>query len=612
MTALSALRGSFRLLREEADRTVASRLGIAAVLVTAGGLLSGLGPVALKNLVDALSNVLSPSELHGSGAFISGSAIAYLAVLCSGRLLAELQMPLIGTAEERLFSCLRCRLLAHWLGLSTAFQARQQTGAVAYKVEQAVTGYRLLIFSAISGALPVTAEVGTLVLVLSSLSQPSLVATIGVTAVAYGFVIGRWTTLLKREAQNVVAASLDTQALLTDVLLNRETVKSFNAEHTVCRRYAGSTELLELSWRGLHRQRGRMGLALAAVFTTSIAASLAFSIPEVMHGSLTIGGFVLANLSMIQMVRPMETLGGAVREMSQALELIRPALSLLAEPLDPVETTDMFQAGETVNSPVTSRTPAMLDQVVSGWRSTPGIRFRDVRFGYDASTPVLKGLSVDIQAGSTVAIVGSSGSGKSSVARLLLCLYQPQAGSISLDEVRIDRRDGARVRSIIGLVPQDVVLFNATVAANIRIGNDSASRADVEAAARLACLHDFILALPDGYDTMVGERGMNLSGGERQRLAIARVVLKQPLVYVLDEATSMLDSITERLVLRNLGEATAAKTTIMIAHRLSSIQHVDDIIVMDDGRVVEQGDHRHLLAAGGAYLRLWQAQQGKE
>jgi ATP-binding cassette subfamily B protein len=309
-------------------------------------------------------------------------------------------------------------------------------------------------------------------------------------------------------------------------------------------------------------------------------------------GSLTVGGFVLANVYMLQLVRPLEMLGAAARDIAQSLGFVRPLLDILREPAEPPAMT--VDAGPAPHA--------------AGAGAGPALRFEKVCFGYDPQRPVLQGLDLEIPAGLTVAIVGASGSGKSSLVRLLLRLYRPQSGRILLDGCPIDALPAADLRARIGLVPQDTALFHDTIATNIGLGRPGAGADEIALAAGHAQLHAFIAALPAGYGTMVGERGLQLSGGERQRIAIARALLRRPDLYVFDEATSMLDSRTEAALLRDLRMLTAGRTTMIIAHRLSTVVHADEIVVLDHGRIAERGRHAELLERGGIYARLWRQQ----
>ena len=587
------------LLREEMDRAVAWRLVATTLFVVVGGLLAGLAPLALKGMVDAVTGAQDSTQTATVSATTFGAV--YLAALCGARLLAELRQPLMGIAEQHLYARLRRRFFGHLLQLGLAFHLKRRTGALVHSLQQAITGYQIIVFSLVSNVLPVLVELVTVTVVLVSLGQPALMATFAFTALAYLAVLIACTLQIKDGAQAVSDASLDVHGLLTDGLLNYETIKCFSAEPTACDRFARATGALEDRWAGLHRQRTRMGLALTATFALSMAVSLAIAVHAVTHGTLSVGGFVLANVYMLQVVRPLEMLSAAARDLSQALEFIRPLLEVLEEPTGlPTGSSESVPPAVGVTGPSATS--------VDDQRKTAGIRLRDVHFAYDAGKPVLRGLSLDIAAGRSVAIVGSSGSGKSSLVRLLLRLHEPQAGSILLDDVAIDTLPLAGLRAMIGFVPQDLVLFNDTILSNIGIGKVGAPRCEIEHAARLAHLHDFVSSLPAGYDTMVGERGLRLSGGERQRIAIARAVIRQPLIYVFDEATSMLDSLTETAILRNLQAASAGCTTITIAHRLSTVQSADEIVVLDEGKVVEQGCHDAMMARDGTYARMWRTQ----
>ena len=598
------LMAALRVLLDDMDRAVAWRLGATVLLVVGAGLLAGLAPLALKGMIDAATGV---PERRGQTASVSTMTFgaAYLLLLCGGRLLAELRPALIGVAEQRLYAQLRRRFFGHLLELPLAFHLGRRTGALVHSLQQAISGYQVIIFNLVYSVVPVLVELATVTIVLVALGHPALMATFAGTALAYLAVLGVRKSELRDAAHGVSDATMDTHGLMTDALLNCETIKCFSAERTSSDRFAKATEVLEERWARLQRQRLRMGFAVTATFALSMTASLAIAVHAVTHDTLTVGGFVLANIYMLQIVRPLEMLGAASRDVSQALEFIRPLIEALQEPPEVTSTKECLPTHNVDHVPSGE---ARRIATTANRQQAPCICFRGVHLAYDAGKPVLHNLNLDIRAGRTVAIVGGSGSGKSSLVRLIVRLYEPQAGNILLDEVAIDTLPVAELRSMVAVVPQDTVLFNDTIAANIGVGKAGATPCEIARAARLARVHEFISALPAGYDTVVGERGLKLSGGERQRVAIARAVLKDPRIYVFDEATSMLDGLTEKALLRNLQEISAGRTTITIAHRLSSIRHADEIVVLDGGKVAEHGDHATLLARDGAYAAMWRAQ----
>lgn len=593
-----------RLLCAQADRVVVRRLGLTLLLVVAGSLLAAAAPLALQGLVDAVvAGAASPRAGANDPALVFGAL--YLLALCGGRLLLEIRPLLASGVEQRLYARLRHRFFAHLLGLRLAFHLERRTGAVVDCLQQATTGYQLIVVHLIHTVVPVLIEVGAVVVVLTHLGQPALVTIFASTALAYVVIFGSGTARLAAQARSVTVASSNANATLTDSLLNFETLKCFNAEPQALAQLARASDDLETHWRVLHRRRAAVGVALTLAFTASTVASLVTATRAVSHGTLTIGGFVLANVYMLQVMRPLEMLAVAARDMSQALAFIGPLLDLLKEPTEvgpecrpgPAESRGDEAAGAEPMSRVVMKPPR-----------APSLSFHDIHFAYCAGQPVLRGLELHIAAGQSLAIVGTSGSGKSSLVRLLLRLYDPQAGRILWDRIPIDTLCAADLRAAIGWVPQDTVLFDDTIAANIGIGQVGAPRRDIERAARIARLHDFVSTLPAGYDTAVGERGLKLSGGERQRIAIARAVLKQPTVYVFDEATSMLDNQTEAAILDELRQVSEGCTTITIAHRLSTARRADEIVVIADGKIAERGTHPSLLARSGAYSRLWRAQ----
>lgn len=608
MSSFVDLAAALRLLRADIDRPVAWRLGATALLVVAGGLLAGLAPLALKGMIDAVGQPAPHGQSSSDPTF--ALAAAYLLALCSGRLLTELRPSLVAAAEQRLYSRLRRRFFAHLLHLPLAFHRDRQSGALVQCLQQAILGYQIVIFNLVNSVVPVLAEIVTVTLVLSSLGQPLLVTCFGATALSYLAFLRFRGVEIRNSARGISEASIAMNGMLMDDLLNVETIKCFGAEKTTRVRFESANWLLERRWSTFQRERLRVGLTVAAVFALSMTALLAVAIHAVLNGTLTAGGFVLANVYMLQVTRPLEMLGTAARDLSQAVEFIRPVIDVFKQVGDtpedgkglPVACATDVNAANTAN---TASNPTGVDRC-----GAPSLSLRDVCFAYADGNAVLNGLSLDIAPGRRVAIVGASGSGKTSLIRLLLRLEEPQTGTIVLGGRAIDTFPARDLRKLIAVVPQDTMLFNQTVAFNIAIGKTDAARWEIERAARLARVHEFICSLPAGYETVVGERGLKLSGGERQRIAIARAVLKAPRIYVFDEATSMLDSVTETQILRNLRAACEGVTTVTVAHRLSTIQDADEIVVLGGGKVAERGDHATLLASNGEYAELWRGQLG--
>lgn len=613
MSTTSLFVRAARLLLACVDRHTAWRLTGANLLAIAGGLLSGLAPLALKGLVDAAG--------HGRGISprsMAGLAVAYLLCLCATRLLSELRPAMASAAEQRLYSRLRLRFFAHTLALPLGFHLDKRSGAVAHALQQGISGYQVILFSVVNSIVPVLFEGLTMMLVLLSLRQPILTAIFAATALSYVMATLSRGGALKGAARDVSSASADVGSLLTEALTNIEPVKCFGVEPRLVQDYARATRVLEWRWSRLHRARLRNGAFILAIFMLSVGSSVLAASDAFTRGALTVGGFVLANTIMLQVLRPMEMLVSAAHDVMQALAFIDPMLTVLDTPRSGIETVGRL-THPTPHGDAPKRTQAASNEAAlfgSPRAARPGMQFQAIRlqniwFAIDERHTVFRDLTLDLPAGRCTAIVGASGCGKSSLVRLLLGLWTPQRGQICMDEVAIQELSPETLRASIAVVPQDTVLFNTTIGANIAIGKPKATTREIEEAARLACLHDRIAALPAGYDTAIGERGLKLSGGERQRIAIARAILRDPAVYVLDEATSMLDGPTELAVLRNLRDLSAGRTMIMIAHRLSTLQHADGIVVLANGQVAEQGTHAALLARGGTYAALWRAQSGQ-
>lgn len=595
--------GSFlRLLAAEADAAIRVRLAASLVLALAGSALTGLAPLALRGVVDAVAGRHALPAASGGDAILLFGA-AYLGALCAGRALSDLRPMLAGVADQQLHDRISRRYFSHLLELPMGFHAERQAGALMNGLSQATMASQL-VTNSLMHCVPVLVELAIVLVVLVRLGQPGLAAIFAASAAAYAIVFANGAARIRDHGRSVSDASLRVHAAFADALHNMEPIKCFNAGAAMRTRFGAAAADLERRWSGLHRGRTCVALQVAAVFAASVGASLAVAAGAVAHNTLSIGGFVLATVYMLQMVRPLELLGTAVRDISQALEFARPLLEVLQSPAEP-----SAWCVAPCEERVATREPDEARHAAGG---PPSISFRDVEFAYRGHSPVLKAFSLDVAAGTTVAIVGASGAGKSSIARLLLRLVDPTAGAILWDRRPLHGLPLADLRNRIGFVPQDTTLFNDTIAANIAIGRPGASRAEVEEAARRAQLHELAKSLPEGYDTRVGERGLKLSGGERQRIAVARAILRRPQLYLFDEVSSMLDAATEAALLRNLRETCAGRTTIFITHRLAAARSADLIVVLEDGRAAERGSHAELIAVRGRYEQMWKQQAGRE
>lgn len=602
MGALQDLKAASRTLRECADRGVVWRLTAAGLIAASSGVLAGIAPLALKEIVDGLqangeagSNRMTQTTLL---------AMAYLGCLGVGRLLIELRPPIMSSAEQHLYGRLRRRYYEHLLHLPLAFHLDRRTGALVHHLQQATTGFQIILFHCVNSILPLLVETATVVAVLLAVGQPLLTLVFTATAVAY-FAATAWRgPQLGAAAKTASAASVEAQAHLTEGLMNYEAIKCFGAEHTVLAAFERANAHVERSWAGLQRQRLGLGLGVTAIFTLSMTTSFALATHAVATGAMTVGGFLLANLYMLQIIRPLELLSSAARDTLQGLAFIRPLMTVLAQQAehDGPRQENVQHAAAKANALAKARPSGQP-------KHAPAVRFQNISLTFGGQQPVLDGLNLDVRACCRTAIVGPSGGGKTSLVRLLLRLREPDGGSIRFNGVDIRSMPLDEVRSQVAVVPQDVVLFNDSIADNIAFAHSTATSTEIERAARLSGLHAFIAALPQGYRTVIGERGLKLSGGERQRIAIARAVLRDPVVYVFDEATSMLDGPTERAILENLWNVAAGRTTIAIAHRLSTVRDFDHIAVLAGGRIAEEGTHESLCALGGIYAEMWNSQQ---
>jgi ABC-type transport system involved in Fe-S cluster assembly fused permease/ATPase subunit len=588
--ASGTLRSALALFWSSADSFAKQRLLLALAIVGVGALLAALLPVTLKTAVDSLGTLrpaaavlfapLAAVLLYASGQFVWRCSI-------------EVRNMLHGHAEQRLRRHISRRLFEHLVRMPLRFHLERRVGALGDTVEQGLKGYELLLLHVIYTVVPVTIEFAALIVVLLKLEQGKYLFILCLASIAYIFAFHRWATRIYEPSETAARAHMEAHSVLTDTLINHETVKYFNAERVVCTRYDTALGRTESAWRRFFTEYAINGVIVAFIFGASLAICLTLGAYDVSRGILTVGGFVLINAYVVRIIQPLELLGVAVRDIAQGLAFLSVLFSLSNEACEAAEADD----------------PALgADELFEGKGE---LTFDQVTLSYDRNRTVLQGVSFNVPAGRTVGIVGVSGSGKSSLIRLLFRLYEPDSGRILLDGTPINELPLSVVRHSIGIIPQDTVLFHDTIANNIAFGRTGASRAEVEQAARLANLEEFIRSLPDGYETIVGERGLKLSGGERQRIAIARAAIKRPKVFVCDEATSSLDSATEQAIMRNLIDLSRRRTTLIVAHRLSTVRHASEIVVLNKGVLVERGSHDELRARNGYYAGLWDAQQSR-
>jgi ATP-binding cassette, subfamily B, heavy metal transporter len=478
----------------------------------------------------------------------------------------------------------------HMHELSLRFHLERKTGGLTRILERGRTGIEVMVRMVILQLLPTLVEVGLVAAVLFYQFDWRYVVAILVTVAAYmyfTYIATEWRIEIRRR-MNESDTEANTKAI--DSLLNYETVKYFGAEAREAARYDRSMERYERASVKTYTSLAVLNAGQAVIFTIGLAAVMVMCATGVRNGTHTVGDFVMINAMMIQLYQPLNFMGMVYREIKQAIIDIEKMFGILArEP----EVMDIAGA-----KPL---------HVASG-----AIRFEDVRFAYDPDRPILQGVSFEVPAGHTVAVVGPSGAGKSTLSRLLYRMYDIRDGRITIDGQNIRDVSQHSLRAAIGMVPQDTVLFNDTIRYNIRYGRWDATDAEVEEAARLAQIDNFIRMSPKGYETEVGERGLKLSGGEKQRVAIARTILKGPPILLLDEATSALDSHTEKEIQDALERVSKDRTTLVIAHRLSTIVNADEIIVLSQGRIVERGTHAQLLVADGLYASMWNRQREAE
>lgn len=568
---------------------VKKRVIIAIGFLILAKIISVSTPFLYKAAVDGLAG-----EARGEGWLLGLGAVTLTIAYGVARLMTvafgELRDAVFVHVAQRALRQLALETFQHIHALSLRYHITRKTGGLSRIIERGVKGVEFLLRFMLFSVGPLIIELSLVTLIFAVVFDWRYALTVLVTIWAYvtfTFKVTEWRVAIRRRMNEA-----DTQAnqKAIDSLLNFETVKYFSAEKREAARYDASMVGYEAAAVKTGQSLALLNAGQTFIISIGLVAVMVMAALEVQAGKLTVGDFVMVQAYMIQITMPLGFLGTVYREIRQALVDMGEMFDLLHQPAE-----------------ISDKPDAQALKVQGG-----AIRFDNVQFAYDPARPILKGISLDVPAGQTVALVGPSGSGKSTIGRLMFRFYDVTGGAIRIDGQDLRDVTQESVHSSIGVVPQDTVLFNDTIRYNIAYGRPEASEDEVIAAAKAAKIHDFVLSLPEGYETAVGERGLKLSGGEKQRVGIARTLLKNPPILLLDEATSALDTQTERDIQESLQAMGEGRTVITIAHRLSTIADADRIVVLEKGVVVEEGRHEELLVHGGRYAAMWARQSAEE
>jgi ATP-binding cassette, subfamily B, heavy metal transporter len=593
---MQARTGHLTVLRElapyiwPADRPdLRWRVVWALVALIIAKIITLAAPIAYKAVVDVLTGEASGKEITAIG--LAASPVFLIIAYGVGRVMmvvfAQFRDVWFTAVAQHAVRELANRTFRHLHALSLRFHLERRTGGLNRVIERGVTGVDTIVRMAVLNSIPTAVELvmisGLIAFYFGWIYVVVVMATVALY-VSFTFWASERRIAIRRDMND---SDTEAHSKAVDSLLNYETVKYFGNEDLEGRRFDSSMARYEKAAIRTYTSLGALNTGQAVIFTLGTVICMLLAARDVASGALTIGGFVMINAILMQLYLPLNFMGMVYREIKQGLIDIETMFALLHEPPEIIDRPDAkplrVEKGE--------------------------VKFENVSFAYDPQRETLKNISFEVPAGKMVAIVGPSGAGKSTISRILFRFYELSGGRVLIDGQNISDVTQRSLRAVIGMVPQDTVLFNDTIAYNIRYGRPEASEPEVREAAKLAQIHDFILTLPQGYDSLVGERGLKLSGGEKQRVAIARTILKAPAILMLDEATSALDSHTEKDIQDALERVARERTSLVIAHRLSTVVHADNIIVLNHGEIVEQGTHLELLARRGLYASLWTRQR---